>query len=190
MINPAYLVEGDMEQDFIQSICPGAPVQKIGCNGHTVSVEAIAKRVGTLGRMLQRRCSPIVVIFDREERPLSALELEGAFLTAVQKEGITATLIIGIPDRDIEAWILADLKAFAESAGISLPQNAGPFEGTKGKSGIKALLPAGKSYVKTMDGVKWLKNANPAEIAKQSPSFLRLQKQLTVLECWWLQRLL
>lgn len=189
MTKPAYLVEGDLEQKFIQNICPGCPVKKIGCNGESASVEAIAARVGTLGRLLHKRYAPLIVIFDRERRDISVDELEKSFLSELLKEKIDVPVIVGIPDRNIEAWILADYEMFLQSAKLNPSSQLFTFEGKNGKSVIKQTLGFGRSYVETIDGVAWLKSARPSIMLRNSPSFSRLYNALSKLECWWLRQL-
>lgn len=185
---PAFLVEGHFEQAFIQNACPGAPVRRIGCNGDDVSIAALAKRVGTHARLLQRKYDPLVVIFDRERREESAQQLERALLEALQLEGISATILIGIPDRDIEVWLLADPEVFRECAQLPSEVGCKPCEGYKGKAAIKQLLGSGRTYIESIDGPQWLKKARATEIRKNSPSFARLFKTLSKLDCWWLKQ--
>jgi len=185
--NPAFLVEGHLEQAFVQNVCPGTPVRRIGCNGDDVSVIAIAKRVATHGRLLQRRYDPLVVIFDRERREETAEELELALRQALRDEGICATTLIGIPDRDIEVWLLADPEVFRQCARVSNEVECKPCEGYKGKAAIKHLLGVGRTYVESVDGPQWLKKARASEIRKNSPSFARLFDALERLDCWWLK---
>src|ERR1044072_2910006 len=104
MTRPAYLVEGDLEQKFIQNTCPGCKVQKINCNGDDVSLEAIAKRVGSLGRFAHTRHSPLIVIFDRERRDETSEQIEAKFREILTHEQIQVPIIVGIPDRDTESW--------------------------------------------------------------------------------------
>jgi hypothetical protein len=189
MNRPGYLVEGDLEQKFIQQICPGHPVQKINCNGNQTSIEAIAKRVGTLGRLLHKRCSPLVVVFDREGREESAEDIGRQFEHSLAQEKIDVPVIIGIPDRNIESWILADYPTFLVSAGLPQSSPVLSFEGRNGKSSIKNALGTGKSYVETIHGVAWLKAARPSTMQTNSPSFRRLFAALAALDCWWLKQL-
>jgi hypothetical protein len=187
MTRPAFLVEGDLEQMFIQNACKGQPVKKVICNGKDVSLSAIAKRVGTHGRLLQRRCDVLVVIFDREDRSDPIERIEEKFRTELVREEISIPVIVGIPDRDIENWILADYQTFSESAGISSTPPIAVDDGNKGKSCIKMCL-GGKKYVETIDGVKWLKSARATVIKDSSPSFKRFYEAMMAIPCWWLQQ--
>lgn len=189
MIKPAYLVEGDLEQKFIQSICPGFVVQRINCNGRRTSIEAIAKRVGSLGRLLHKRCSVLIVVFDREAREKGVEALENEFLEALVEEKIDVPVIVGIPDRNVEAWILADSEMFLQSSRISGDIKISISEGQNGKSIIKKALGDGRNYVETIDGVAWLKAARPEIMRANSVSFSRLFSRLSGLECRWLKQL-
>jgi Domain of unknown function (DUF4276) len=189
MNNPAYLVEGDLEQKFIQNVCQGAPVQKINCNGDETSLDAIAKRVGSLGRLLHKRHTPIIVIFDREGRKEESEDIELQFREKLKSENLNVPVIIGVPDRNIETWILADPEQFSASANVSNVSDQCRFEGKCGKANIKKLLKNKATYVETIDGVKWLKSSRPNEIQKNSPSFRRFAAALAKLNCWWLKEL-
>jgi len=189
MTKPAYLVEGDLEQKFIQNICPGCAVQKINCNGDKTSIDAIGRRVGTLGRLLHKRHSPIIVVFDREGREESAETLEQAFQKALSHENIDVPVVVGIPDRNIEVWILADYDRFLQSVGLGPKSPTVSYEGCNGKARMKQLLGNSKTYVETIDGVAWLKAARPAVMQTSSPSFNRLFSSLSGLDCRWLKQL-
>ena len=188
MIKPAFLVEGDLEQKFVQNTCPGCPVQKINCNGDDVSVASIAKRVGTLGRLLHKKHSPLVVVFDREKRTDSPDEIESLFRKELQAEDIQVPVIVGIPDRDIENWILADLEVFQQAIGANPGDDKTIYEGQKGKTIIKKQLGQGRSYVETIDGVAWLKSCRPDIMSKNSFSFAKFAEALSGISCWWLKQ--
>ena len=185
---PAFLVEGVLEQKFVQATCPSAPVRRIGCNGDDVAIEAIAERVGTQARLLQRKYNPIVVVFDREGRDVSCDDIRARLLELLKTEGLTGDIVVGIPDRDIETWILADFERFLEAAGVQPEMVLDSFEGIKGKSRIRAFLKDGRPYVETVQGVAWLKNSRPAILRKTNRSFSKLFDELVALDCWWLQQ--
>lgn len=185
---PGFIVEGHLEQDFVQLVCEGSPVRRIGCNGTDVKIDAIAKRVATHVRLLQRKCNPIVVVFDREGRNETCEALETSLKESLKRENITANVIVGIPDRDIESWILADFESFARSAGIDPKSSDGQFEGKKCKCKVKDWASGKCNYTETIHGVAWLKNAHPQKIRQASPSFARFFEALKGLSCRWLQQ--
>jgi hypothetical protein len=188
MSRPAYLVEGVLEQRFVQNVCPNAPVRLINCNGHSVSIEAIAKRLGTLGRLLHKRHSPLIVVIDREAREEAAADFKKALAEAMLRENIEVPILIGVPDRNVECWILADFERFVESAGLDAPAEPAEFDGCNGKSAIKKLLSEGSPYVETIHGVAWLKAARPEIMADNSPSFLSFLKEIGHIRCWWISQ--
>ena len=187
---PAFLVEGSLEQEFIRNMCVGAPVRRLECNGDDVAIAAIAKRVGLHGRMLQKRgYNPIVVVFDRERRMETSEELEGSLIASLASEGLTAKIIVSVPDRDIEVWMIADQETFRISAAIRADRQLLPCEGHKGKALIKQLLKDdARPYVETVDGPIWLKKARALHIAANSRSFARLASALKDIGCWWLDQ--
>ena len=87
MINPAFIVDGLMEKRIIQKVCPGKPVRLLNCNGKAVSYEAAAKRVASLVRLLKNNY-PIVIIFDREERSDTSLQITTFLKEAILSQGI------------------------------------------------------------------------------------------------------
>ena len=108
MNNPAFLVDGQMEKLIIEKLCPNQRVRLTGLNGKDVTIEAIAKKASALIRLLNGKNYPIVVLIDREDRPESAEEIANLLKTEMRNEGIKDDLIIGVADRMIENWILAD----------------------------------------------------------------------------------
>jgi hypothetical protein len=185
MANPAFIVEGHLEQDFIQNACPGSQVRRLECNGDSVAIAAISKRAASLIRLLEKRNAPIVVIFDRERRHETVLELELKLREALKVEGVVCDVAIGIPDRDIETWMLADHETLAQY----LNQKIDPFEcvdGVNGKGKLKQLF-APKNYSETLDGPILLKKCCSSRIKAVSTSFARLCDQLQNLDCWWLR---
>jgi hypothetical protein len=189
MTNPAFIVEGHLEQHFVQAICPGSPVRRIGCNGTGVTIEALAKHVATHARLLQRRYDPIIIVFDRELRKEACECLGRQLQMELEKLDVIARTIIGIPDRDIEAWILADYESFANLVGIEPTVPDGLFEGKKCKGKLKTLAARTCFYNEIIHGVPWLKNAKPYRMRTCSASFATFYEQLhQVVNCRWLQQ--
>ena len=177
----AFLVDGDLEQKFIQLICPGKKVLKIGCNGKTVKSEAIAKRIKTLIRTMQDN-TPVIVCIDLESRKMSAVEFENELIAELKAIEVNmATLVITVIDQMIENWILAD----EEATGLS--RKASQADGFGGKGRIKAQLP---HYHETTQGVEFLKKVRPSVAKLYSPSFFRFfsASQAQLKDCWWMQR--
>jgi Domain of unknown function (DUF4276) len=129
----------------------------------------------------------LVVVFDREKRLETCDQIKSALIQALCSEGISSRIVIGIPDRDIESWIVADPEMLRSSAKIARDTQISCCEGRKGKSVIKSLLGHGQYYVETVHGQLWLKKSRASVIASNSASFAAFATELSDLDCWWLQ---
>jgi hypothetical protein len=180
--NPAFLVDGKLEQKFFQNICPKAPVRYINCNGKEVKISVIAPRIASLIRALGGKYYPIFIIIDREERTQSAKEIKKDLISEIKKHNISETFYVGIADREIENWILQDENVFQEYPDYKkLPRL---FEGSKGKSTLKKIIP---DYHETTMGVELLCKCRPKGLM-QSESFKDFFDEIKPhLECWWLE---
>jgi hypothetical protein len=184
MSKPAFLVDGQLEKRFIQDVCPGSPVRLINCNGDKVSSYAISKRIATHYRLLNKKYSPIIVVVDRETRDISAEEFKGELIRLLIEDNVSENIVLGIADRMIENWILADKENISRYANISVNdiENA---EGKGGKYLIKKIIP---EYHETTVGVELLKKSNPSRM-HSSKSFLDFFNQLQQkINCWWLNK--
>jgi hypothetical protein len=87
MSNPAFLVEGVMEQRFIRYICPDKAVRLIGCNGKKASMKTISTFIERHIKSLGNRHYPIVIILDREQRVEKCSELIDDLTKELEKKG-------------------------------------------------------------------------------------------------------
>lgn len=147
MPSPAFLIEGHMEQKILQSICPGVPIQRIGCNGTDVPMAVMADFIETLIRLLNNRNHPIIIIFDRERREATCDALVAELSAELERRELNVDFRIGIPDQMIENWILADFKMLANEYGAT--PTALNYEGVPGKGRLAALLKDGRRYQET-----------------------------------------
>jgi hypothetical protein len=177
----AFLVDGQMEKRIIQKLCPSTKVLTLNSNGRDVTPEAISKRIGSLYRLLGNRYYPVVVIIDREGRSLTATQLKRQVLSHLAKLGIPDNqMIIAVPDKMIENWILADLACI----GVVAKQKS--FEGKGGKGVLKKILREHDiSYHETTVGVDLFCGINPVTAANNSKSFRELCKSIAP-HCDWL----
>ncbi len=183
---PAFLVEGRMEKLIVESLCPGSAVRIINCNGDEVSLEAIAKRIGSLSRLIQNRFSPIIVIIDREARDAPSSKIRRDLSALLTQEHINVPIVVGVPDRMIENWILADAGTFATIINRKSNAISESFEGTAGEARLKELLPDNITYVKTIQGVEWFKSCDADTICQNSASFREFANAIADVKCPWL----
>lgn len=168
MINPCFIVDGQMEQMIINHFCPDKPVRLLNCNGKDVSIEAAAKKASSLIRLMKRNY-PVILIFDREKRVESSEEIARKLFDEIQKCGVNnVEVIIGVPDKMMENWMLADIKSI--NSHFDLHENQQNFEGTGGKSKIKQLVNP-KTYSETHDGPELAKRCDLLTVYSNSVSF-------------------
>ena len=178
-MRPAFLVDGVTEQKFIQLVCKGRPVKIINCNGSSVSASAIAKRAASLIRLWGGKFFPIILIVDREGRREAAAAFCTALRESIVAEGVNDQVIIGVADRMIENWMIADPAVWPAH---EIEDNVDGFGGV-GK--VKKMMP---DYDKAARGAGLLAKSRCSEICRRSESFSALFAQLTALRCAWLRR--
>ena len=183
MINAAFFVDGHLEKKFIQKTCPNKVVRILNCNGSKVSAAAIAKRISSQCRLLKGRNFPIIIFVDLEDRDETATQFHDDIVAAIRAEGVSDTFILGVADRMIENWILAD-KSIVAGHTTKRPVYTGCPDGFNGKSCIKQLIPG---YHETTIGVDLLEKCRASKMIT-SPSFKAFFDKLSSYQCWWLNR--
>jgi hypothetical protein len=180
MNNPAFIVDGPMEKLIINHLCPNHPVRILNCNGRDVKIEAAAKRMASLIRIL-KRYYPIVIIFDREDRQTSSESISAELLEKIKENGIQGVdIFIGVPDTMMENWMLADVKAINRYYFVNIKQDN--YEGKNGKSQIKqAIRP--KTYSETEDGPEIAKLCSLKNTYQNSVSFRNFYEKIQGLNC-------
>jgi hypothetical protein len=186
MPNPAFLVDGQMEQRIIQKLCQGQPVRLIGCNGDDVSMAAVAKALNANIRML-KRYYPIVIVLDRERRTQSTDELITELSLLLDNYGHQGRYVIGMTDRTIENWILADWGHICSQM-PGHEELQGHPEACHGKSVLKKLMPPNVLYHETTIGVELFLKCRPNEIQKASRSFQAFVSKINF-GCYWLRNI-
>ena len=185
MTRPAFLVDGHLEKKVVQNLCPGSVVRIINCNGDSVKLKVIAKKIASQIRLLGNRNYPIVIVIDRENRTESASQISKSLQDELAMHDLSVEIIIGVADRMIENWILADKQMLSEEFPNTINTNI-PVEGSHGKNKIKKIFP---SYHETTDGVKLFLKADPIKIYRNSQSFKSFVEKINHVECNWLKRI-
>lgn len=182
MSNPAFIVDGFTEKNIIQSLCPGMPVRRTDLNGKNVSLEAMSKRIASLIRLLNNRNYPIIILVDKEDRNIPNEFMCEELRRLITEQGVNdLELKIGVADRMIENWIIADWEKI--SLNITKPEIT---DGLRGSSKLRELL---GSYGKTTDGVEMFLNATPQRIYQNSPSYRFFIDQLKDVDCWYINQI-
>lgn len=183
MSNPAFIVDGYTEMRIIQQIHPvkHLPIRRTDLNGKNVSIKAIAAKIASIIRSLGNRYYPIIILVDREKRAISFLEMCIQIRAELLLNGITdQDLRIGVPDRMIENWLIADWVNLTGDAA----KEPNETDGINGASLIKNLR---GSYDKINDGVEIVSSCNFEKVYAKSPSFKYFADQLKDINCPCLQ---
>ncbi len=180
-MNPAFIVDGFTEQLIIQQLCPNRPIRR-SINGKDVSLKRAAAEIVAIIRRLNNRNYPIIILTDREERPDSfltmATELKREILEQLPSINKPADIRIGVADRMIENWILADAEALGNA-----PEIPPETDGLGGKGLMKKIMP---TYSETVDGSALFFKADVSKMYENSPSFKHFVNQLEDLNCPYL----
>ncbi|EKE05301.1 MAG: hypothetical protein ACD_19C00364G0002 [uncultured bacterium] len=180
MSNPAFIVDGFTEKLIIQKLCPGKPISRTDLNGKNVTIDAIAKKIASLIRLFNNRFYPIIILIDKEERDQSITEIIDCLNQKLRDNGIVSCdFRIGVADRMIENWIIADWDCLGSR---EFPQP----ECTEGINGSSMIRRVKGSYSKTTDGVELFLSANQQRIYENSESFRTFIDKISDLSCNYL----
>jgi hypothetical protein len=188
MPDPAFLVDGVMEQRIQGQICRGKPVQRLNRNGLHVPLSVIVGKIEFHIRLFNNRFHPIVILIDREKRKLTCERIVEEIEGLLKEHGYAGQFVVGVVDRCIENWILADWDSVRiKFSGYQIKQVAAGFqtEGIQGKAAIKRLLPEEILYNEPTWGKDMFLSCRPDEIYRNSASFRNFIDKLN-LPCPWL----
>lgn len=116
---PAFFVDGPMERKILQNLDVSSPIRITGLNGNKVEISAIVKKIAPSIRLLEKKYDPIIILIDREGRQISAKKIIQELTIELKKNDVKNNLIIGVADRMIENWILADWDNFKKISEIN-----------------------------------------------------------------------
>ena len=185
MPNIAFFVDGLTEQLFLDRICRGYTIRRIGLNGNTVSLDAIVKRVSANIIELNNRNYPIIIIIDREKRAETWEQIKDYLECRLRSLFQNLEIMVFVCDIMIENWMLFDTENLIAYIEECSPPELDTINGRSGKKIMKALK---KDYHETTDGVSLLFNMRPSIVRLHCPSFNCLFEALSGLECSWLSK--
>jgi len=175
-----------MAQLIVQKLCPRSPVQRLNINGEDVKIAAIVDRIETIARILNNRHYPICVLFDRERRAKTCDQIYVEVECELASRGLNPEQFrVGICDRTIENWILADRSLLLNAYNFT---GSAAFEGTQGKPTLKRICERVEQYRETTVGVRLFTSANPQVMYDNSPSFQRFVSRIDF-QCSWSERI-
>lgn len=143
------IVDGYCEKEAfpaqMQSKCV---VRRRQSNGNCVSLLQIANECANLLRALEgRRCRKLLIVVDREDRPITAQEMADQLIVMISAKVSVAFKLV-VADRMFENWLLADIEAVAGKYAndFSAVANTPTNEGSNGKTRFKQLMKKPYSY--------------------------------------------
>jgi hypothetical protein len=147
---------------------------------------AVAKALNAQMRLLSAY-HPIVIILDRERRAERCHDLIQELSGLLDGHNHHGRYVVGMADRTIENWILADWQFIVQEnpSYQSLPDGV---EIEHGKSIVKRLMPKEIYYHETTIGVELFLKCRPHKMYEANESFRSFVSQLN-LQCWWLREI-
>lgn len=177
------LVEGHLETHFVNSSYANAIVQRPFPNGDDVDLDLIIESINDQLETVGGDISKVVIMMDREGRDQSAKDIASHVGDGVSKANPNRSIYVGVSDREIENWILADEELMASS--FSLKSYKYKYEGNKGKSILRDI--SGGVDLGYRDKAKILKSCVASRVASNSSSFEQFQSSFDF-EWWWISR--
>jgi hypothetical protein len=172
-----------METHFVNSTYANAIVQRPFPNGDDVALDLIIECINDQLETVGGEIKKVIVLMDREGRHISASEMANLIAAGVSHKNPGRAFYIGVSDREIENWILADEQAVAVQCGN--PGYGYDCEGRNGKSVLQKLTDGVDLGYR--DKALLLKASYASRIRAKSPSFDNFVGSLDF-EWWWSAR--
>lgn len=170
------IVEGQTEEHFIRRTYPSALILRPFTNGKDVPISVIAAKIAAPLARIGADFGDFMILIDRERRAMTATEFAQALREELASVANGRTFSIGVPDIQIENWILAAESEMRRrfDAGFTY---AG--DGTAAKGVLRTI--SGVSH-SPLEKAELLKACLAVEIAEKSPSFALFKSQV---RCDW-----
>jgi len=177
------LVEGHMETHFVNSTYANAIVQRPFPNGDDVELDLIIEAINDQLETVGGEITKVIVLMDREGRKLNPKEIADFVLAGIAPNNPGRQFYIGVSDREVENWILADEQSVSVMCGRANYQY--DAEGRNGK-GVLQKLTNGID-LGYRDKASLLKASYASRIKEKSPSFELFLNSIDF-NWWWSER--
>lgn len=184
MTRVAFIIDGFTEKRILQRLCGDVKIARLNVNGRDVKIASIARRVDTILKVFGNRYYPVFVVFDREGRRETAEEVRLGLIRLLEELGHGGQVRVGVPDRMIENWMLADYKNVEKYYKVKGDGTRRSHEGKNGKSEMRKLAGTGSGYDGVVHGVETFCGGSPTVMARNSQSFRSFAEELRG-ECGW-----
>jgi hypothetical protein len=162
----AALVEGQTEHHFVKKTYANSVIQRPFPNGKDVPIEVITECLLDAIETLGGDISKVLVLLDREGRAESADAMRTAIGAALVTASPNRSFYVGVTDRHIENWILAD-EDFVRGT-FGQPSYVYLGDGTKGKPALDDV--SNKSLRSPTEKAEMLKACSALKGQQLSPS--------------------
>jgi len=169
----AALVEGHTETHFVKAAYPRAIVQRCLPNGKDVDIDVIIETIHDRMEILGGDIKKVLIIFDREGRTESAEYIQNYVREKLSKICNNRTFYIGVSDKQIENWIVADSDYIGKR--YIKPEYKYPGDGTSGKEILKRLHGTDQA---PGDKARMLKLTTPSQSKLNSVSLANFVNQI------------
>jgi hypothetical protein len=169
----AALVEGHTETHFVKAAYPRAIVQRCLPNGKDVHIDLIIETIHDRMEILGGDIKKVIIIFDREGRIETAEQIHSYVREKLNKLCNNRKFYIGVSDKQIENWIVADNEYLRKI--YNKIEYQYPGDGTSGKEILKKLHGTDQA---PGDKAKMLKLTTPSKSKQNSLSLANFIDQI------------
>lgn len=169
----AALVEGHTETHFVKATYPRAIVQRCLPNGKDVSIDAIVEAIHDRMEILGGEIKKVLIIFDREGRIETPEEIYTYVQGKLSEYCTNRKFYIGISDKQIENWIVADCDYIRKT--YNAHDYKYPGDGTGGKEILKRIHGSDQA---PGDKARMLKLTTPSKSKDSSLSLAHFVDQI------------
>jgi len=168
------IVEGKTEVEFVKATMPRPHVMTPFPNGKRTPVGHICEAIVDALEGFGGTNRDVVILVDREKRDETAVSIRDTILKAVSSKFPSMRFHIGVSDRHIENWIVAD-ESFVKNT-YNLPEYSYCGDGAFGDMTLHRLN--SDVSIGAVDRARLLRAASAKNIAAVSPSFERFVRSI------------
>lgn len=184
-----FIVDGDMEREFIEKVCGQRFPIRIIPNSRNLNKERLWEFIATHLRELKNRYNQATIWIDHEGRQESPQDVKQYILdNTTTYIGDEFTVYIGIANKMKENWMLADPDAISQHYNTDFTYDPS-YEGAGGKTIIKRIArKCNDNYIERIDGVEILRRSCILNISNNSESANDFLQDIHGIDCLWLWR--
>jgi hypothetical protein len=175
----AAIVEGHTEEHFVRGTYGLSYVTRAIPNGRNVAIEVIVEAIADALELISGEITKILILLDREKREISAKDMADMIAIGLKSICGDRRLYIGVSDKMIENWIVADEKKMKAKFDSSYSY---PGDGCHGKFELQKLN--GGVSLGPRDTAMLLKECSANDASSNSPSLQRLISQIDFQWAW------